>query len=294
MSRLQDHILRDTRVNQPAASAVAVGSIYYVTDELVTERSNGSTWDDITDGGAGGGLIPSDVIITPDTVANLPAAATAGRVFLPTNGYYLYRDNGASWDTWYNGRQVTEPVDGDFAWINQGGASVSITNGGIYLSSPASASTNLRIRKKAAPSTPYTITAQVIPSYSVSHADMGVLFRQSSDGKLHTFRFSAATGIAATAVRSRKLTNETTVSSDYNLVTGAADIPIFISTPFWMRIADDGANRILSYSVDGYNFVTVLTIGRTDFLTADEVGFFANSVNASLACGITLLSWEEA
>jgi hypothetical protein len=235
----------------------------------------------------------AEVNVRTGTVSARPSAGRVGRLYFPTNGLYVYRDTGSAWEAWHNGKKVDEPVDGDFAWINQGGASVSTINGGIYLSAPASGSNNLRIRKKAAPSTPYTITAQVIPSYSVSHADMGVLFRQSSDGKLHTFRFSTALGIAAPAVRSRKFTNPTTTASDYNLVTGAVDIPIFISTPFWMRIADDGANRILSYSADGYNFVTVLTIGRTDFLTADEVGFFANATNASLACGITLLSWTE-
>lgn len=53
MPRLEDVNLRGTRASQPAANAVATGSIYYVTDEFVTERSNGSTWDDISDAGTG-------------------------------------------------------------------------------------------------------------------------------------------------------------------------------------------------------------------------------------------------
>lgn len=46
-------IMRDTRANQPAATAVAAGTIYYVTDELVTERSSGSAWQSISDAGSG-------------------------------------------------------------------------------------------------------------------------------------------------------------------------------------------------------------------------------------------------
>ena len=42
---------RGTRAAQPAASATAAGTIYYVTDELVTERSTGAAWQDISDGG---------------------------------------------------------------------------------------------------------------------------------------------------------------------------------------------------------------------------------------------------
>ncbi len=34
-----------TRAEQPAATSVYEGTLYFVTDELVTERSNGNTWD---------------------------------------------------------------------------------------------------------------------------------------------------------------------------------------------------------------------------------------------------------
>src|SRR3990167_10004246 len=52
MAKLEDVILRGTRVGQPAATAVAVGTIYYVTDELKLERSTGAAWENIGGGGA--------------------------------------------------------------------------------------------------------------------------------------------------------------------------------------------------------------------------------------------------
>jgi hypothetical protein len=45
MSTLQNVILRGTRANQPAATAVSAGALYYVTDEFLTERSTGSAWE---------------------------------------------------------------------------------------------------------------------------------------------------------------------------------------------------------------------------------------------------------
>lgn len=75
---LEDVILRDTRANQPAATDVAEGSLYYVTDEQVTERSNGTTWDDYSDAGtASSGLdqLTGDVTAGPGTgsqVATIP------------------------------------------------------------------------------------------------------------------------------------------------------------------------------------------------------------------------------
>jgi len=42
---LSSVILRGTRGSQAAATAVPTGTLYYVTDEYVIERSNGTTWD---------------------------------------------------------------------------------------------------------------------------------------------------------------------------------------------------------------------------------------------------------
>jgi hypothetical protein len=50
----EDLILRGLRSAQPAAGVP--GRLYYVTDEGVTERDNGATWDDYTDGGGGVGI----------------------------------------------------------------------------------------------------------------------------------------------------------------------------------------------------------------------------------------------
>src|SRR5512134_570330 len=50
MSLFANAIQRGTRASQPAASAVVVGTLYFVTDEGVTERSSGSAWETFTDG----------------------------------------------------------------------------------------------------------------------------------------------------------------------------------------------------------------------------------------------------
>lgn len=42
--RLEDVITRGTRALQPAAADVAAGTLYHVTDEAITERSNGVIW----------------------------------------------------------------------------------------------------------------------------------------------------------------------------------------------------------------------------------------------------------
>lgn len=247
------------------------------TADYWVETANGSLSAEVVVGTTG---------ITTTTVASRQAAAKAGRVFLPSNGFYVYRDTGSAWAPWGPLHAFTEPVDGNFAWINQGTASVSTTNGGIYLAVPTSAGSNIRVRKYTAPATPYTITAYIIPHLSVvAGCHAGLIFRQSSDGKLITFSVLFNTH---TEFRVRKYTNATTFSADYS---GA--VAIAQPYPFWLRIADNGTNRICSYSRDGINFRDFHTVGRTDFLTADEVGFFADAANTG-DVGATVLSWVQA
>jgi hypothetical protein len=75
---------RNTRANQPAATAVAAGTFYFVTDELVMERSSGSAWESVTVAGGGGSGITEltgDVTAGPGsgsqvaTLANTAVAA---------------------------------------------------------------------------------------------------------------------------------------------------------------------------------------------------------------------------
>lgn len=67
-SRLQDVIQRDTRANQSAANTVAIGTLYYVTDESVTERSNGTIWQSYSIGAVSGiNQLTGDVTAGPGT-----------------------------------------------------------------------------------------------------------------------------------------------------------------------------------------------------------------------------------
>lgn len=185
----------------------------------------------------------------------------------------------------------TAPVNGDFAWINQGGASVTVNaNGGIYLAAPANTGDSLRVRKKSAPATPYTITAAILVNMiAVDFQQCGLIWRQSSDGKLITYGYQVGnTAVGDFEFNSLDFTNATTfsasnTSSDY----------ILGNTIVWLRITDNGTNRTGSWSTDGYNFTAHYSEARTTFMTADEVGFFVNETNATSPASCTLLSWAQ-
>lgn len=231
--------------------------------------------------GAGGG---GDSTHTA-AYASRPAASNAGDLFLPSDGFVIERDTGAAWVPWGPLFPMTPPVDGDFAWVNQGAASVDSTYGGVYLLDPAAANNHARMRVKAAPGTPYTITVWLRPHiHSVNYNFCGLVWRNSSDGKLCTFQYGNNGGIVL----------EVAIWSDANTVNASyTQVSIGPQNTIALRVADDGTNRICSWSMDGQHWHVVHTVGRTDYLTPDQVGFFANSVNTTWPAGVTLLSWNE-
>jgi hypothetical protein len=227
---------RGTRANQPAATDVLPGNLYFIEDEWVLERSDGTVW-------------------TP-----------YGPIY-----------------------EFTPPVNGDYTWTNQGTSSVTATNGGIYLLGQTSAVVNVRIRKKTAPATPYTITAGFLctgVTASVAQG-AGIGFRESGSGKLATLDIAVGSGYPALLVT--KWTSPTAVSGFY--LTPAEYLGSFFN---WFRIADNGVNRICSISADGHNFIQVHSVVRTDFLTADEVFFHVRDATGVYTPSMTLLSWKEA
>lgn len=82
MAKLEEVIQRGTRAGQPAATAVPVGTLYFVTDELIIERSTGAAWQSYS--GGGGGSVATDAIwdakgdIAAGTGANAAARVAVG------------------------------------------------------------------------------------------------------------------------------------------------------------------------------------------------------------------------
>jgi hypothetical protein len=88
---LEDVLLRDTRANQPVASAVAAGSLYYVTDENITEQSDGSSWLDYSDSGA----VSAITQLTGDVTAGPGSGSVAATIANNAVSNAKLRDSGA-------------------------------------------------------------------------------------------------------------------------------------------------------------------------------------------------------
>lgn len=225
-----------------------------------------------------------------DTYANRPTVGAAGRLHLTTDNPTGAYDDGSTWKLFGLVSKFTTPIDSQFAWVNQGGATLTTSQDGITISAPTNSGDNLRIRKKAAPATPYTITAfVVINTYPQNYTGVGLCFRESSSGKLHTFGpiYSGNLYLGST-----KWNSVTSFGGDYSNQGNYSPAEIMRGVG-WLRIGDDGTNRKCWNSSDGKNWFEYHSVSRTDFITANEVGFFVNINNSTYPGNITLLSWKE-
>lgn len=229
--------------------------------------------------------------ISSGTYASIPGAPASGDLYLLTDSFYtaLYY-NGASWDHFIHGKKVTPPSSGDFSWVNQGTATISTTNGGIHMDAPvAGASTNNRLLVKAAPSTPYTVTAALITTMiGANYFNAGLCFRESASGKFVTAILAYS---SFGTIMCNKYNSATSGAGDYvklyaEQIAGAQLL--------WLRIQDDGTNRKSYYSCDGINFIQYHSVGRADFITANQVGWLLATNNATYGVKTTLVHWLEA
>jgi hypothetical protein len=235
-------------------------------------------------GGSGGATIHTSAYASP------PASPASGDLWLPSDSYVALRYSGSVWMPWGPIVPLKMPVDGDFAWINQGGASVTaLSTGGIRM--VGTTGTAIRIRKKAAPSPPYTVTALFLNACaSTNYLKFGLCWRQSSDGKLVLMTAVYNGGWKVQA--SKSADTAFTGFADYVAATAVADG--YVSRGIYLRLEDDNTNRKCYYSFDGLKWTLFHSVGRTDYLTADEVGFWCDGTSSGTAPDFTVLSWKEA
>jgi len=278
-------------VNEPvsaladASLPLADNDLFYVVQAATSTGARKVRYSDVVSGGGGGG----GVTTYANSIVSPPSIPSTGDVWFPSDSQYIFRYAGGAWIPWGPIFPFTDWDETQFQWINQGTATQDVLHGGSYITTTAIAGDSIRLRKKTAPATPYTITAYIMgPGSIVSANNFGLMWRESSTGKLVAFNITANGNNVSTA----KWTNPTTFSATY---TTKSILNYFGmgGAGFWFRIQDTGVNRNCYTSADGVHWSLFHTVGRTDFLTANEVGYYVNAVSATLGCSLWLLSWQE-
>jgi hypothetical protein len=187
------------------------------------------------------------------------------------------------------------PIDSNFAWVNQSASIIRDDRDSVVLTgTKAGSGANLSCRVMTAPATPYTITAFMLCTLMAKpFQSYGMLFRQSSGGaagSMHVLNIGwGDLGLTVANIASSKWTSATAFSADYVISKIA-------HPPRWLRISDDGSVRRVWFSADGMDWVLFDSQSRTDFITADQVGFYVsneNSLTPNFAPVLRVCSWAQ-
>ena len=184
-----------------------------------------------------------------------------------------------------------------FTWINQSTTTATDLTGnvGIKLIPPTGTGQNLRILKRAAPSTPYTVYGAfnlgLHMSTGVSHA--GLCFRESGTSKIKIIGLASEDNggqLQPYGIYVGNYTNASTFSAwNFNVDWG------YDPKIVWVAMEDDGTNIKFHWSPDGVEFMEVHTSLRGGFFTTapDEVGFYINATEATVVQHAILNHWSE-
>lgn len=258
-----------------------------VTVTFSIAQSGYCTVNGLNSGGGGGGST-----ITSGTFASLPAAGTAGRMYLFTDSAYTYaRDNGSTWDLFNQGHKLTAPTG--FSWINQSTATLTTTFGGeVIMSAIGTGGSNLNGRSIAYPSPPFTRTLAVLVNPLVVNGSgnpnngSGGLF--ISDGT--AVEVMCSYGLNSMQVQFGPAFNNITT----NLVSFPLYTTLFNNLLFFRF--DDGVTvagqRSFYYSFDGSNFTLFFQESRTANLTPTLIGYYAGAFDTGTQTKTWALGWQ--
>lgn len=221
----------------------------------------------------------------------LPADGRKGDILWPTDDVVLSIHDGSAFQPAglqfsRRGNQASQ----SWSWLNQTGASVTTRAQSIVLAGTGGSGANAQCRVATAPATPYTIVATYIPMVpNANFAHAGILF---SDGtKL------SAVGLISDSIGIGKITHLT--ANHYNTASsGAGGLGLSFDQytangyPITLLLQDDGVNRKFGYSPDGGVYIqSLVSEGRTNFLTATQVGFYVDTNGSTAATFMVLVNW---
>lgn len=176
-----------------------------------------------------------------------------------------------------------------FQAINAGGrATIVKDEGGILMQvTNGIAADDYRILKRPVPIPPYTFTVHVFPTlWNANYSGCGILWRQSSNGALQVWGVHSYNNAINLLCRNETANNTTasptfTTSTDIG-ISPTNNVVSAMGPGLWLQLHDDGTtNRVFRVSMDGLNFVTVVSISRTSVITPDELGLFVGNVNSA-------------
>lgn len=237
------------------------------------------------------GLVSDAGHIHPSDTSRQAASSVLTEIasVTPVSGYLNYNGSAFSYQTPSGSggssglpgiAPYVEPVLSNFTWFNQGSAVAVQQGAAIAITCPIDSSGTWRMLLQAVPSVPYTATLLInSPWLTINYMGAALCLYYSTGSELIAFQ---------------KSTN-TTYGNLLQYVHGGTAVT-YTSTQgmdmLWLRMQDNGTNRIASISIDGYNFIPYYTESRTNYITPNYIGFGIQPNSSTYPTTALIQSWS--
>jgi hypothetical protein len=221
--------------------------------------------------------------------ASLPATTEAhkGDLYLCSDGPALFRYDGTAYGLFGPVFPLTLPALSSFT-NDSTTATVSDTGAGITITGSNAQGTTYY--KSGPGSTPFTVAMGVLAM--VGPEDFGqvtIRGRESSTGKRIEFGIQHS-GTSGLQVIVNKINGDGTFNAQY--VSKNWQQMAFMGGLIFLRFKDDGTNRLCQMSVDNVLWLTIHSIGRTDFCTCNQFGWSIQGSTNWPPCA-RILHWAQ-
>lgn len=253
-----------------------------------TYTYNSRTW--IWDGSSWNPYLTSPSI-KYGTYANLPATCNAGDLYYSSDHpHYFIATATNTWQTFFQGVPVTVPTASNFSTqVNIGSATFTQIGKFAVLTDPRT-SGGYAIFLKSLPSAPYTIETSFSAHMNASnYRECCLILRSSSTSRFISFSW-VSNAVDTGTIGLAKFTNETSYNSSYTPTDPfrSAYYPLI-----HFKIVDNGTNRIYYYSLDGYNWIQLLSTTNTDWTTPNQIGFGSQAASSLSPSKLVVYSYKE-
>jgi hypothetical protein len=291
----------------PTTHGVAVGASGQATGftaagtigQVLT--SNGPSADPTYQAAGGGGSN-----VTFGGYSSLPGtcghSSTASDMYLPTDSYYTFLCTATNtFSPFLDGKQVVLPPAAS-SWTTASGATVAIAdNHGAVLFSSASSGTYASAALLPTPTAPYTkifamrfslLGSTGAGNYLEPGCGVGWTSGTATSSAVQSIQYYSELNSAGNAQQA----NQFSVLSWTNFSYAGQSIPVTLYSPllsggtFWYRLADDNTNRTFAFSMDGINFQTLYSVGRTSPFTPTNFGVVCAFSQGSMPFQVTILA----
>ena len=234
--------------------------------------------------------------VTYGAGASRPAAGTAGRMYVPSDGIMSSIDTGSAWVGLNpGGSPFTIPPISSSGWTQKNSSVATITDfpgGGISVAFQYGSASNTPVwslYRTLANGTSYSVIAamQVLPANYSSNGRFGVVISDAT--KALMFALDQA-GQKIVVESYTVFSGSTTVANVYNRGI------LYIPATLWFKVTNDGTHRTYYSSIDGIAWHQTYQETYNTFLveTVAGFGYSDNSNSMGLLPAMNLLSWSGA